>query len=1849
MKKQLWPAVAAMSAILLPAAAFAEDMYDKNDYAGAKSYSIGKTVSAKLDGNGRAVFKITPKKGSDYTFVTDTPAEYGTTAMSLMFIYKDSGDNWDSQLSMSETDVRSDTTERLFVTKDDWIGAWLVADPDDDDPTVYSASAYYLVLEGDGGATVSLSSSQSIVKETIPQGVIEKPAQFGALAEGKSVTKKANITIDGNYCFTVALAAGQRCKFTVSGDFSNADIEVPEDSNLDPPRTTQIADVDAGTLVLSVVAEKAGTYLLIVDGESGGAFTVTGSIDQGRPVPAHPLAGTLEDGAAQNVEAGARNDSNDEFYDETIDTSLFAVNLKAGELALFETEFQSDTPCVMEIYDSAGTVLAANEFKAPGVYGQRIAVKPDKTGTYYVGVCQRDLDLMDNPGAETVSGSILYTNLGVCEPEADDTPAGGNTLKFALGDAATEGALQTKADGSATAFGAANTEDWFILGARKGIGYNLKAESGAYVPERPMNLSVYSVDSKGAAKLVKDLGDPQEGAEFLAPENATYYVRASLPGGKGVDYPYSLYAWVDGDGYGFLKVDIKGASGGMWNLKGEANGKYGPGAEILLKAGTSATVQASAVNGWTKPADQTVQIEAGGGGRKEITLKYSDTADPKDDTAAGAANIAPAYAKPVSAGRSLWQGDDADWFKFQVKTGTVYDFALDVSEGSPEMTIYRNCKISGGGFKGEQIDSGTESRIYGLENATYYIAVRKADGEDGDAAYTLNARSCAVGLIKPDKKAYTAGEKAGTLAVKLSRTSKEGRVRVRWTTREGSAKPEKDYVAASGTVEWEHGDGSVKTIEVRILPDLIDSFADAREFSIVLDSVSDFDFNAAEEYYPMLTAAELPVTITDSSKAAPGVLSIAACGESMEEFAKPASPAFTVAAGEEAVLWIARTGGSDMPVGASVTVTAAQKDGDTFVDAEPQEIWWEDGDTETKAVRIQTMRPTDGYFADRKFTVKIAALKSDGAGTPQTRPSSAAVTVTDGETSKTFAEYAASYGKASGTAVKASGLWHFDAAGTLRSDILPAKGKTEITFSATGPGHLAFTPRVESGGEEYSLSCQIGGSKIEAADGERIERWISGTGRTDVKLSLQSAVGGCRMELEQQEDGSPFLWEPLETPAAVQPAFGENQLQAPGAVHLEWSAQESERTVYLLYIDKDRKKIGTGEALVSSLSGNKPAAPYLRETKFCPGCEGLSFDGNAAYFWRVDSAMLDDSGEIALVNTNKTVWAFKTTANGAPVAEAGQGADSSGADFAELAESGETAKLVQGVAASIPFTAQGDGLKWGLVKGSKLPDGMKLDPATGEVSGAPLKTGLYSFAVYPYSGNVQGAAAALSVEVESPGVAAGKFNGLLETEDPAIAGDPDFANLSIGSFSLTAAESGSLSAKAVLGTASHVFTAKNWDETALQDGAQILGATLYAKPQTLLGAQYTNTLHIAARRGGTNDWDAIDAPLEVELTVSMLSADKKSVIENVTWTGTARRDNSALKHVTAQMADFAGYYTITLDAADAPDGAPQGNGYLTATLDAKGSVKVAGSLADGSTFSCSAAAAFVSENGEYGEKTVLAPVYSAKGKAAFGGWLRLRLEPAANATLDGQEIRGGADVPVAAAGSRFIWIDAGDAAWDGMEATGFLETLEPAGGWYSTVVNLMAYYRNHYMYLTDPEETGSLPYTLLEQTGGAWEFSAWPGRNFNPEDGRASGLYLDIGAKGPVAEKTSLAYAVDGSGRRTQLADWAGSANPCKFTIAFKAPTGEFSGSFDIYASLYGDSGEETAQKKLGSFKHKGVMVMARDPASSLLATDAAMSGFYLAPAKVKDEETGKTFTWNASYKLLFGLETREAVAEGLQ
>ena len=125
----------------------------------------------------------------------------------------------------------------------------------------------------------------------------------------------------------------------------------------------------------------------------------------------------------------------------------------------------------------------------------------------------------------------------------------------------------------------------------------------------------------------------------------------------------------------------------------------------------------------------------------------------------------------------------------------------------------------------------------------------------------------------------------------------------------------------------------------------------------------------------------------------------------------------------------------------------------------------------------------------------------------------------------------------------------------------------------------------------------------------------------------------------------------------------------------------------------------------------------------------------------------------------------------------------------------------------------------------------------------------------------------------------------------------------------------------------------------------------------------------------------------------------------------------------------------------------------------------------------------------------------------------------------------------------------------------------------------------------------------------------------------------------PAVEKSVIQNTLDGNGKKTKLIDWSSSVNPCKFALSFKSATGVFSGSFDLYASKYDDNGAETEQKKVGSFKHQGVMVMTRDESAPLAVEDAVMSGFYTAPTKLVDEADNKTYTWTASYQLLIGAE----------
>lgn len=1830
-------------------------------FASEAALKVGGSTTVVLGEDGSARIEVSGlSKGGNYTFVSDTGVDESVADLDVVATYRDpdfdyeSGEYDETSLGEFTEDARSTSTGRFHITSEDWVSAGFVKGEDFDSEfdVIYSPKAYYLDVSGDPGMKVTITSMSGIINEAVPAGCIDSPVAFGSITEGKDVTKTGTFCDDDDYWFSMNLTAGRKYSFTVTGEGVSGSITMFYLNQSDAADDFSLPDVyfsyetnDVGevtmtfeSLTYSGVPRYTGLHYLQIDGDFGSKFTIVGSVLPVRPIEKHPLAGELLDGQPLSAVAGARNDSGGVFYDGVIDTSLYSVDLKAGRLALFETAFDEDA-CVMELYDEKGNCLTRNFYKSAAEKGQRFSYLPEKSGVYYVGVCQDGLEASTND--VNMTGEILYTDLGEVDAEADDKPLTGNTISVVLGNSDTEGAQQLKADGSALELTATNRVDWFILGARKGVTYNFiaKADEAYYVEQRPLKLGVYTLNAKGVEQLVEDLGDAQEGVEFVAENNATYYIKASLENGEGCEYPYEFYAWVNGDDYGFLKVEVKGSTMSLWNLQGEKD-KYGNGSEILLPPGTY-TVQASNANGWTKPADQTVTVVAGNDNRATCVLKYSDTSDPKDNTMGGAASISPTKAKPFTASRSLWTNDAADCYKLSVAVGTQYGLALEATEGSPVVTVYRNGKDASGSFTGEVMAQGTDISFMAMEKGTYYAVVTRADdAADVDAAYTLNATACNVGYVKTDKTEYKVGEKAGYLTVKFSRTSKEGRVRVRYTTVEDTALANVHYVAQTGVLEWADGDNKAQEVKIKIIPDLIDKWDEDRTFSIRIDAVDDADFDETAEYRPLLATSEAVVTITDSSKVAPGTLQFASGGEEAEPFANPTKPALTVAAGDDAVLWISRTGGSDRMVAVKATVTAKQNEGEEYVVVDEQEVWWDDGDSDDKELRIITMRPTDAWFAAKTFTVKLAALAGDAK--PTVKNGSATVTVVDGDSPMSLAEYAASFPKASGVTVKAGKVdtWYFDAAGTLRSAMPAKKGeKAELTFSVTGPGRLRFSPDFVQDGDDTTCTVMVGKNQLDSVlDGTQADLFL-GTGKVDVKITVTRGANATAetdsyLALYPQDGDVPFLWEPLPMPTLVAPG-STSQLVNPEHVVLRWAGDGGANVRYIFSCDVDKKKIGT-DAAEFAIPGNDYPAP-LADSSFeiCEACGSDPLLPNTTYNWRVDSVMLDDEGNVRLVNTNKAVWAFKTSVAGAPVAAIVPARDVSGAAVEELVAAGEPVTVVQGVqVTNLVFGSETAGVTWSLASGAKLPAGLSVDKKTGAITGVPQKTGDFAVAVQATAGRDVGPAVAFMLHVEPLELAAGTFNGLVETSDASVVDGAGIENNAIGLLTVTVAESGKISATVTVGGTKYAFKADGYDGLVeLANGLPGVSATMTAA-SAIKG--YTNTLMIVACRAGTNEWAAVDTPLNAELTLNIPAADKKTVAaEDVAYTAFALRDNTKFKQVLAAQAPYIGYYTVTLPVTGASSvGSPQGNGYLTLTLDAKGKAKIAGVAGDGTSLSGSAVTGYIS-NDDDGASAVYLPVYVASKTTVVGGWVRLVLSNAA--TVDGSDISSGAMLPVVDGESKLVWINSdAHAAYDGENWSSFSVELSPVGGYYSTIANLQAYYKKYALYLVDLNDGGQLPEALK---GDGYEWSAYPGMLTSDDGESAHGLYVDMVVNTPTVEKSVIQNTLDANGKKTKLIDWSNSVNPCKFTLSFKSATGVFSGAFDLYASKYDDSGVETEQKKVGSFKHQGVLVMTRDESAPLAVEDGVMSGFYTAPAKLVDATDKKTYTWNASYQLLIGAE----------
>lgn len=1787
-------------------------------YKKADSLSAGKSKTVTLvnevdDENeytdsGCYYIKVICSRDKEYTIylsgATGDAALYGVNDIS----------SYDLDKEVNLPSFSSEYDNYYTLTLEDW-------DDDGWDDAYDKSGTFYICLTGEIGDTATVTFASGIVDPPIQYGTEENPK---AITVGNNTSTASASLIDGAYYFTVNLTAGSRYTFKTVGGTEDESLTMDISTNGEDMEDPIIKDLDLeNNGGCTVIPQSTGSYLIKVDGFGTQSFTLSYGKTPSRLPMAHEfidLGAPTASGVEEDIELGYRNDPECGYYDDVIDEQLVKVTLAAGTMYHFATR-GSTVNAVMELYDAKGNKLATNTNDLDGC-DCALTYKVTTKGDYYVGVCEA-LELDEN-GDEveptgctvTLTAKIVTVKDGFADADdpTDDEATGATGLAPAIGTSVSD-VLTAGSTSAEHTLGVGDLVDWFRIDARKGLGYKVAAE----VLEKPakdytLQATVYTRNGTKMTEFAV-IENLEEGDSFTAAADTSYYIEVTLKDAQGIDFgPYvmkSLAYSTTGAELGILRVEIGGATfaeGATWNLNKETV-KYPGGSSVMLPAG-SYTVNFATVKNWTAPKAQTVEVKAGSE-ETLVDVKYSDTSDPKDDTLKGATKITPA-SKVATVSRSLWADDVADWYSFAVKVNSYYTFALESSSklGDATIVIYA--------ADGETvIAEGTEIEFLCREaKGNYYVCVKHANEVAIDSQYTMTYTTKQVGAVGFAKTAVSVKDSATSVALTVNRANgREGKVRVRYSTFAGTAEPGENYFPQSGVLEWAENDTKAKTLTIDLIGDLVAAWKEDIEFYVRLDAIEPGAVGA-DEMVPVLGATEATVTISAATKKSTGTIQFAGFGAENEAFANAKKPTATVKAGETATFWLERVGGSDGKVAVTVTPKKGKAMPDVNYVEEVSTLVWEDGDAEPQCVELETLVEEDtAYQATKSLTLALAVDKTVSSETVKLG-TAVTLNITDAELTQTVEEYAATFTKADGVTVKAgkTDTWYFDAAGTLRSVTPTAGNKAELTLTLVGPGKVAFTPNfVNSGSEKNTATCTIGKETINLAEtDDEVVRYL-GKGNTTVKFSIsrdradKDADADVYLTLDGG-NGQPFAWKQLASPQLVTPRAGELVDANDSDSHIVWTDVDATGDGDVLYRvwfvpEKQKATIGKGEPVAEDA-----------DTSFCPNCSTTTPEPGETWICRVDSMLIDEDGEVRLVNTNTTTWTYKTYAEGAVVPRLTAGVTSDGEEIAALEkeEGAYPVTLMQGTPARITLGADSEEtLAYSLVSGSKLPDGLKLDTKTGVISGTPTKVGDYTTIIQVKSGKTMGGTISFLFDIESCGLASGTFNGLVLADDDEdrLLYDEDaqwtgFAAAQIGSVTVTSTDAGKLTAKVIVGGSTYSFSGTSWGgKTVLDNGLAGVTNTLISISKFTVNRQNivcTNTLTLAACAEGTNEWEAVDTPMELELTMSFLSSDKKSVLTNVVYSGEAYRDNSKYSFVLDEMADFVGYYTVSLAPTDYEE-CIQGYGYLTVTLDAKGKAKVAGVLADGTTkISASATAIYVSDSLE-GEREVSIPLYYGKGTAAFGGWLELRLDE------DG--------TPIVSSDSELIWINAATTANYTGDA-GFSIEIEPVGGYYNTIVNLQTYYLNYAFYVSLDDE---LPDELL---GSNEAYVCYPGLYLD---------YLNLAGQNITVDKTVKTMRTDNK----KLIDWEETINPSGLTMTFKRATGIYNGQFDIYAGD-ADAGEETKQTKLGSYKHQGVLLLSRDETTgSLNFDDCAMPGFWNAALTIKDEETNKTRKFTASLPFL--------------
>lgn len=797
-------------------------------------------------GTGAYYLKVPLQKGHSYTVYM----EGGSAEDLWMDAY--AYDNWDGEVWPPSAGFFDGDTQSgkhiLWMYSDDW---------DSGDPNTWN---YFISLSGTIGASTTVTILEGIHSFLEP-GLERNPKQI--TMKDTETTFNGKLTEENAYYLKANLTEGRKYLVRTTGGTAakpHALKVISEKLFKDEPDPAHAGDKNNGAF--AVYPEETGTFKFIVSGGvKGDAFGfVYRSVPSRTPDQHSPK--TLKNGGKASFRPGPVV-AETKYYDNVIDKNLFKVTMAKGERWVFDA-VGADREVLMRLYDAKGNILSENTTIGNGSHNLRIGYEATKAGDYFVGVCDPEL----KPGAAAVCASTTLTARKVTN--GDKTAAASLLPGKVTSDPVAEGAKVGPFTLSSTCW-----SQTFLFGGRKDQGYRFGT---TFVDERS-NLSLraeaFKLSSTGKetpVELSLDDVTPGNVSSFTADANATYGVRISVMDNLGLDFPafnfHAVAYSTTGQELGVLTVQMKGAAG-QWTLDSEKE-KYDGGVSLLL-AGEH-TVKFTTVKGYNitprcstgtvKGANWTGKIKAGKVATV-VTGEYGDKFDPKDDVLSGASSLSISN-KEKSNDRTLWAADPADWFKFSAKDGVYNNFRFDGRTGDSVMTV----TDASGKAVSKDVTSVTSISKFAVPKGTYYLKVSHGKKPAQDGAYSLVASSVNVGAIKFAKTSVKVKDNVGQVVLTVNRTAKEGMVRVKYTTVNGTAKAGTDYVAQSGELVWKDGDKTKRTITITTLPDLIPTYRGKdRQFKVKLTPVA----ATGKDEYPAAIAGGDTATVTLTETAKKGV------------------------------------------------------------------------------------------------------------------------------------------------------------------------------------------------------------------------------------------------------------------------------------------------------------------------------------------------------------------------------------------------------------------------------------------------------------------------------------------------------------------------------------------------------------------------------------------------------------------------------------------------------------------------------------------------------------------------------------------------------------------------------------------------------------------------------------------------------------------------------------------------------------------------------------------------------------------------------------------------------------------